>query len=49
VTARKRTDLVPNKEIDDGLVLNLLPVWVPDAATRRAILVDKPARLYGFQ
>jgi predicted TIM-barrel fold metal-dependent hydrolase len=44
----KRTDLSPNKEVDDGLVLNLLPVWVPDAATRRAILVDNPARLYGF-
>lgn len=45
---RKITELSPNKEIDDGLVLNLLPVWVPDAATRRAILVDNPARLYGF-
>jgi predicted TIM-barrel fold metal-dependent hydrolase len=45
---RKATDLAPNVQIDDGLVLNLLPVWVPDAATRRAILVDNPARLYGF-
>jgi len=45
---RKSTELSPNKEVDDGLVLNLLPVWVPDAATRRAILVDNPARLYGF-
>jgi predicted TIM-barrel fold metal-dependent hydrolase len=44
----KRTDLSPNKPIDDGRVLNLLPVWVPDAATRHAILVDNPARLYGF-
>lgn len=44
----RRTDLSPNKEIDDGLVLNLLPVWVPDAGTRRLILVDNPARLYGF-
>jgi predicted TIM-barrel fold metal-dependent hydrolase len=48
ITGRKSTDLVPNKEIDDGLVLNLLPVWVPDAATRQAILVDNPAGLYGF-
>lgn len=44
----KSTDLSPNREIDDGLVLNLLPVWVPDASTRRMILVDNPARLYGF-
>jgi predicted TIM-barrel fold metal-dependent hydrolase len=45
---RKNTDLSPNKQIDDGRVLNLLPVWVPDPATRHAILVDNPARLYGF-
>jgi len=45
---RKNTDLAPNVQTDDGLVLNLLPVWVPDPATRRAILVDNPARLYGF-
>jgi predicted TIM-barrel fold metal-dependent hydrolase len=45
---RKNTDLAPNMQIDDGLVLNLLPVWVPDPVTRRAILVDNPARLYGF-
>ena len=45
---RKNTDLPPNREIDDGLVLNLLPVWVPDAATRRTILVDNPAQLYGW-
>jgi predicted TIM-barrel fold metal-dependent hydrolase len=35
--------------IDDGLVLNQLPKWVPDAATRKKILVDNPARLYGFE
>jgi predicted TIM-barrel fold metal-dependent hydrolase len=45
---RKSTDLSPNGQTDDGLVLNLLPVWVPDPATRRTILVDNPARLYGF-
>lgn len=48
VAGRKNTEVSPNKQIDDGLVLNLLPVWVPDAATRRVILVDNPARLYGF-
>jgi predicted TIM-barrel fold metal-dependent hydrolase len=45
---RKSTDLAPNGQTDDGLVLNLLPVWVPDPATRRTILVDNPARLYEF-
>jgi predicted TIM-barrel fold metal-dependent hydrolase len=35
-------------QTDDAQILNLLPVWVPDAATRRMILVDNPARLYGF-
>jgi predicted TIM-barrel fold metal-dependent hydrolase len=28
--------------------LNLLGKWAPDAETRRMILVDNPARLYGF-
>jgi predicted TIM-barrel fold metal-dependent hydrolase len=45
---RKNTDLAPNMQTDDGQVLNLLPLWVPDPVTRRAILVDNPARLYGF-
>ena len=45
---RKNTDLAPLVQTDDGLVLNLLPVWVPDAATRKLILVDNPARVYGF-
>ena len=46
--SRKNTDIAPLVQTDDGLVLNLLPVWVPDAAIRRAILVENPARLYGF-
>jgi predicted TIM-barrel fold metal-dependent hydrolase len=41
-------DVTPLYPIDDGRVLNLLPVWAPDAATRRKILVENPARLYGF-
>ncbi len=45
---RKNTDIAPLVQTDDGLVLNLLPTWVPDAATRKMILVDNPARLYGF-
>jgi predicted TIM-barrel fold metal-dependent hydrolase len=38
----------PLFQIDDGRLLNQLPVWAPDAATRKKILVDNPVRLYGF-
>jgi predicted TIM-barrel fold metal-dependent hydrolase len=33
---------------DTGALLNLLARWVPDAGLRRRLLVDNPARLYGF-
>jgi len=33
---------------DDADLLNLLAEWVPDTATRNRILVDNPAKLYGF-
>jgi predicted TIM-barrel fold metal-dependent hydrolase len=46
--ARKPTDLSPHQQIDDGRAMNMLAVWVPDAATRKLILVDNPARLYEF-
>jgi predicted TIM-barrel fold metal-dependent hydrolase len=42
------TDVTPLFQIDDGRLLNQLPVWAPDAATRKKILVDNPVRLYGF-
>jgi predicted TIM-barrel fold metal-dependent hydrolase len=45
---RLPTDLAPALQIDDGRVLNLLAEWVPDAETRRKILVDNPKRLYEF-
>ncbi|MBV9220779.1 MAG: amidohydrolase family protein [Methylobacteriaceae bacterium] len=48
VAGRAKTDLAPNLPVDPGHLLNLLSVWVPDADTRRKILVDNPARLYGF-
>jgi predicted TIM-barrel fold metal-dependent hydrolase len=48
VAGRKPTDLASHVQTDDGKVLNLLPVWVPDAATRRLILSENPARLYGW-
>src|SRR5436309_15744459 len=42
------TDVTPLFQIDDGRLLNQLPVWAPDAGIRKKILVDNPARLYGF-
>ena len=42
------TDVTPLFQIDDGRLLNQLPVWAPDAAIRKKILVDNPAKLYGF-
>jgi predicted TIM-barrel fold metal-dependent hydrolase len=48
VTGRKATDLALHRQVDDGRTMNMLALWVPDAAVRRMILVDNPARLYGF-
>ncbi|MES1263529.1 MAG: amidohydrolase family protein [Peristeroidobacter soli] len=42
------TEVTPMKKIDDGALLNQLAVWAPDPALRKRILVDNPARLYGF-
>jgi len=36
--------LMPN----DGDLATMLLDWVPDAGQRRKVLVDNPARLYGF-
>ena len=33
---------------NDGDLCDLLSVWIPDAGVRRQVLVDNPARLYGF-
>jgi predicted TIM-barrel fold metal-dependent hydrolase len=44
-----RTDIAPPYPNDDGLLINQLPKWVPDPAIRKKILVDNPARLYGFE
>jgi predicted TIM-barrel fold metal-dependent hydrolase len=48
VAGRKATDIAPLLQIDDGRVFNQLAIWAPDAAVRKTILVDNPARLYGF-
>lgn len=42
------TDIAPLFQIDDGRLLNQLPVWAPDPAVRKKILVENPARLYGY-
>jgi predicted TIM-barrel fold metal-dependent hydrolase len=44
----KRTDVTPLYSIDDGRLLNQFAVWVPDPSQRKMILVENPARLYGF-
>jgi predicted TIM-barrel fold metal-dependent hydrolase len=45
---RKPTEVTPLLQVDDGRLLNQLPVWAPDPAMRQKILVDNPVRLYGF-
>jgi predicted TIM-barrel fold metal-dependent hydrolase len=45
---RKPTEVTPLFQIDDGRLLNQLAVWAPSAALRKKILVDNPARIYGF-
>jgi len=48
VAGRKSTDLALHRQTDDGQVMNMLAVWAPAASMRKMILVDNPARLYGF-
>lgn len=38
----------PEEVPDDGHLMDLLADWAPAEAQRQAILVDNPARLYGF-
>jgi D-galactarolactone isomerase len=38
----------PEPKPDEAPLLDLLGAWAPDEKTRRAILVDNPALLYGF-
>jgi len=47
-SGRPATEVTPLFQIDDRRLLNQLPVWAPDAGVRGKILVDNPARLYGF-
>jgi predicted TIM-barrel fold metal-dependent hydrolase len=43
------SDIAAPFPIDDGLLFNQLAKWVPEEAVRKKILVDNPARLYGFE
>jgi predicted TIM-barrel fold metal-dependent hydrolase len=45
---RPATEVRKPLPIDDARLLDQLAVWAPDAAVRRKILSDNPARLYGF-
>jgi predicted TIM-barrel fold metal-dependent hydrolase len=45
---RPPSEITPPADIDDGLLLDQLVKWVPDAGIRKKILVDNPARLYDF-
>lgn len=42
------THVTPLFQIDDGRLLNQLPVWAPEPVIRKKILVDNPAKLYAF-
>lgn len=39
---------IPEGGRDTGGLLNALAIWAPEETTRRSILVDNPARLFGF-
>lgn len=45
---RDRYAVLPDRPVEAGHLLALFAEWVPNEATRRKILVDNPARLYGF-
>ena len=45
---KTREDIAPPHPSDDGAQINQLPHWASDPAIRSKILVDNPARLYGF-
>lgn len=44
----RRIEVSPLLQIDDGRLFNQLAVWAPEAALRTRILVENPAKLYGF-
>jgi predicted TIM-barrel fold metal-dependent hydrolase len=45
---RKPSDVMQLYQLDDGHLLNQLRIWAPDPGIRQKILVDNPARLFGY-
>ena len=45
---RPLTEITPYHVVDNPNLIRVLADWVPDAATRKTILVDTPLRLYRF-
>ncbi len=48
IPGRKVEKITPLYQIDDGRDLNMVALWTADAAQRKTILVDNPAKLYAF-
>lgn len=46
--ADRETGMSPRLRIDDVAVLDQLAVWLPAIPQRRVVLVENPARLYGW-
>lgn len=40
--------MTPALDVDGGAVFDASAAWVPEEETRQKILVENPARLYGF-
>lgn len=48
VPGRKKDDISPFYPVENSNLIEKLYAWVPDAATRKTILVDNPAQLFKF-
>jgi predicted TIM-barrel fold metal-dependent hydrolase len=48
IAGRALSEVTPLYQIDDGRVFDLFAEWVPGAAQRKTILVDTPAKLFGY-
>jgi predicted TIM-barrel fold metal-dependent hydrolase len=48
IAGHSPTEVTPFSKIDDGAVFRLFNSWYPDDQSRRIMLVDNPAKLYGF-
>jgi predicted TIM-barrel fold metal-dependent hydrolase len=45
---RDPSEVEPFRDVDDARSLDRLYAWTRDAGEARRVLVDNPARLYGF-